>query len=231
MYLPRLELIANADVRVMGDVKIHPSAVIAKGAILEAAPDSQIVIGADVCIGIGATIVADRGSIHIESGAIVGAEVLIVGNCQIGRNACIGSSTTIFNASVEAMTVVSSGSLIGDTSRRILLDNSEQPEDLERTSAENAEFEQASSTESAVETFTSDEEESFWFDSEPTSSGKTENQEEENDRGNGNVSNSESLNKLESKTWEASQIYINQLLVTLFPRGQSFNRNQSKDSK
>jgi carbon dioxide concentrating mechanism protein CcmN len=240
MYLPRLELIANAEVRVIGDVKIHPSAVIAKGTILEAAPGSQIVIGADVCIGIGTIITACEGSIEIESGVILGAEVLIFGNCQIGRNACIGSSTTIFNISVEAMQVISSGSLLGDISRAVALDNcarSQKLEDIdESTLAENLESETVSSTISEVPTSTSnklDEEESFWFDPEPSDPEKTEEREPEKQKAidNGKVSNSKSLNQLESKTLETGQVYINQLLVTLFPHGRDFNQNRSKDSK
>jgi carbon dioxide concentrating mechanism protein CcmN len=232
MYLPRLELIANAEVRVMGDVKIHPSAVIAKGTILQAAPNSQIVIGADVCIGIGAIITAFEGSIEIENGAIIGAEVLILGNCQIGRNSCIGSSTTIFNVSVEATTVISSGSLLGDTSRSVMLDNFDRAASSldKNVSSSNGNSEEKQQTEKV----SSDEQESFWFDSEPPSPPEKENSQDDegaSDRVEDTVANSEALNKVEPKNWEAGQIYINQLLVTLFPNGQSFNRHRSKDSK
>lgn len=249
MYLPRIEIIANAEVRVMGDVTIHPSAVIAKGTILEAAPGSHIEIGSDVCIGIGTIITACEGSIKIESGAIIGAEVLMVGNCHIGRQACIGSSTTIFNASVEAMQVISSGSLLGDTSRFVVPNNgarSQSADAGERAKncpqenlasgnghlAESKQTEQAVSNQSKIEPSV-DEEDSFWFDSESPSSPETENlqDKEESARIDESVSDLESSNKVEPKNWETGQIYINQLLVTLFPNGRSFNRHPSKDSQ
>jgi carbon dioxide concentrating mechanism protein CcmN len=249
MYLPRIEIIANAEVRVMGDVTIHPSAVIAKGTTLEAAPGSQIEIGSDVCIGIGTIITACKGSIEIESGAIIGAEVLIVGNCHIGRQACIGSSTTIFNTSVEAMQVISSGSLLGDTSRSVVPDNGDraQPNDAgDRAKnfsqenlvsgnehlADSKQTKQAAFNQSKIEPSV-EEGDSFWFDSESPSSEKTENLQgtEESDRIDESVSDLESSNKVKPKNWETGQIYINQLLVTLFPNGRSFNRHPSKDSQ
>jgi carbon dioxide concentrating mechanism protein CcmN len=240
MYLPRIELIANAQVRVIGDVTIHPSAVIAKGTILEAAPGSQIIIGADVCMGIGTIITAYEGSIEIENGAIIGAEVLIVGNCQIGRHACIGSSTTIFNVSVEAMQVISSGSLLGDTSRSVVVDDCDivQSSPQENFSsgngrlAENKQTEPVSSKQPKIE-LSVDEPDSFWFDSELPPPEEKENLQDEgqSERIENLVSDPEPLNKVEPKNWEAGQIYINQLLVTLFPNGQSFNRHRPKDSQ
>ena len=45
--------------------------------------------------------------------------VLIVGAAEIGKNACIGTATTIFNTSVAQMSVIPAGSLIGDTSSQV----------------------------------------------------------------------------------------------------------------
>ncbi|MGK7897478.1 MAG: carbon dioxide concentrating mechanism protein [Xenococcus sp. (in: cyanobacteria)] len=117
MYLPPLQPIANSEIQICGDVEIHPTASIAPGVILKAATNSRIVIGADVCLGMGVILCADSGSIEIEVGATLGSGVLIIGDSKIGANACIGIATTIFNDSIAAMTVISPGSLIGDHSR------------------------------------------------------------------------------------------------------------------
>lgn len=109
---------ANSEICISGDVEIHPSASIAPGVILQAAPQSRIVIGADVCLGMGVILSVDRGVIEIERGAALGSGVLVIGASKIGNNACVGTATTIFQASVTAMAVVSPGSLIGDTSRQ-----------------------------------------------------------------------------------------------------------------
>lgn len=124
MYLPPLQPVSNSDIRVCGDVIIHPTASIAPGVILQAAPNSSIVIEAEVCIGMGAIINAYQGLIKIESGAILGSGVLIIGAGKIGTNACIGSATTIFNASVSPLTVIVPGSIVGDTSRKELTSSS-----------------------------------------------------------------------------------------------------------
>lgn len=49
----------------------------------------------------------------------LGSGVLIIGSSKIGANACIGTTTTIFNASVAEMTVINPGSIIGDNSRSL----------------------------------------------------------------------------------------------------------------
>jgi carbon dioxide concentrating mechanism protein CcmN len=66
----------------------------------------------------GVILSVDRGVIEIERGAALGSGVLVIGASKIGNNACVGTATTIFQASVTAMTVISPGSLIGDTSRQ-----------------------------------------------------------------------------------------------------------------
>ncbi|RMG11014.1 MAG: hypothetical protein D6728_09475, partial [Cyanobacteria bacterium J055] len=100
-----------------GDVTIHPGAAIAPGVILQAAPNSRITIADGVCIGIGAVLNAYDGTISIESGATLGAGVLIVGGGTVGTRACVGAATTIFNQSIAPWQVVPAGSLIGDSSR------------------------------------------------------------------------------------------------------------------
>jgi carbon dioxide concentrating mechanism protein CcmN len=120
MYSPPLQPLCNPQSYVSGDVKIDPSAVIGPGVLLAAEPNSRIVIAAGVCIGMGTIIHAQEGSLEVETGAVLGAGVLVVGAGKIGANACVGSCTTLLYSSVESKQVISSGSLIGDRSRSTL---------------------------------------------------------------------------------------------------------------
>ncbi len=74
----------------------------------------------------GVIISACQGLIEIDSGAILGSGVLIVGESKIGSNACVGTATTIFQATVAAMTVIEPGSIIGDISRQLHLDENQK---------------------------------------------------------------------------------------------------------
>lgn len=118
MYLPPLQPVVNPDIRICGDVEIHPTASIAPGVILQATPNSRIIIGIDVCIGMGVIISAYGGVVEIESGATLGSGVLVIGQSKVGSNACIGTATTIFNVAVASMQVIPPGSIIGDVSRQ-----------------------------------------------------------------------------------------------------------------
>ena len=111
----------NFDAYISGEVMIAPSAAIAAGVLLQASPNSRIVIGAGVCVGMGAILHAYEGTLEVEAGANLGAGVLIVGSGKIGANACIGATTTILNRSIEPGQVVAAGSLIGDESRQAVL--------------------------------------------------------------------------------------------------------------
>jgi carbon dioxide concentrating mechanism protein CcmN len=115
-----LHLTSNFNSYISGDVTIDPSATIALGVLLHADPNSRIAIAAGVCIGMGTVLHAHKGIVEIETGAILGAGVLVVGGGKIGANACIGSATTIFNTSIEPGQIVAPGSLLGDTSRSIV---------------------------------------------------------------------------------------------------------------
>lgn len=116
MKFPPLQPISNTHYYVNGDVTIHPGAAIAPGVLLQADPESQIIIGAGACIGMGAVLHAYQGVLEVGESANIGTGVLIVGGCKIGTNACIGSMTTIFNSSVESGAVLAPGSLVGDSS-------------------------------------------------------------------------------------------------------------------
>ncbi|MEM9922186.1 MAG: transferase [Cyanobacteria bacterium P01_D01_bin.50] len=117
MSVPPLRLHHNFETFFSGEVIVHASAVIAPGVIMQAAPNSKIIIGSGVCIGMGSILQVDSGTLEIESGANLGAGFLMVGAGKIGANACIGSATTVFRSSVKPAQVVPPGSIIGDISR------------------------------------------------------------------------------------------------------------------
>ncbi len=118
MQLPPLLPINHNQIYIWGDVTIHPSAVIAPGVLLQAEPDSRIIIAAGVCIGMGSILHSYQGTLEVGESANIGTGVLFVGRGKIGANACVGSSTTIFNTDVQQQQVLPAGSLLGDTSRQ-----------------------------------------------------------------------------------------------------------------
>ena len=130
MPLPSPHVVSTSEIFVSGDVIIHESAVISPGTILRAAPDSRIIISEGVCLGMGVVLSASGGDIEVHLGAILGAGVLIIGASVIGDHACIGATTTVFNASVAPQVMVPTNSLLGDTSRQIspeIVEESEIP--------------------------------------------------------------------------------------------------------
>jgi carbon dioxide concentrating mechanism protein CcmN len=112
MSVPPLRLGNSFESYISGEVIISPSAVIALGVILQAAPNSKIIIGAGVCVGMGSILQVHAGSLEIESGASLGAGFLMVGAGKIGANACIGAATTVFECSVASGQVVPPGSIL-----------------------------------------------------------------------------------------------------------------------
>lgn len=127
MYLPPPQPIGDYRTCVLGDVQIHPNAVIAPGVLLCADPDAQILIGAGVCIGLGTILHACQGTLEVAEGANLGTGVLFVGHGKIGSHACIGSATTVLNSDIAAGAVISPGSLIGDHSRQADEETTEPP--------------------------------------------------------------------------------------------------------
>ncbi|MFN7569568.1 MAG: carbon dioxide concentrating mechanism protein [Microcystis sp.] len=220
MSLPPVQPISRSEFYVNGDVTIHESAIVAPGVILRAAPNSQIIIGAGACLGMGTILTAYQGVIAIGAGAILGTGVLVVGRGEIGENACIGSTTTIFNASVAAMSLVPSGSLIGDTSRQITIEVSATPSEPERPPLPEpqpvvSQVSPVPSVEEAVaETVASpwDSEEMVAEASPP----ETREQASTTNRPN--------------QASVVGKVYINQLLVTLFPERHRFNGNNNHNS-
>lgn len=119
MSVSPLQHISNFESYKSGEVKIDPQAAIAPGVVLKADPHSQIIIGKGVCIGMGAILHAQAGTLEVDTGANIGAGVLVVGKGKIGANACVGAATTILDGNIEPGQVVAPGSLIGDQSRQI----------------------------------------------------------------------------------------------------------------
>lgn len=120
MSLPPLQLqpISASHYYTSGDVTIEAGVAIAPGVLIQAEPNSRIIIRRGACIGIGAVIHAYSGVVEVGEGANVGPEVLLVGQITIGARACIGTATTIYNSSIPKGEIIPPGALIGDTSRQ-----------------------------------------------------------------------------------------------------------------
>lgn len=219
IYLPPPQPVLNKDIRISGDVEIHPTASLAPGVILQAAQDSRIVIGADVCIGMGAIINASQDSIEIGSGAILGSGVLIIGGCKIGNNACIGTAVTIFQTDVEAMTVIEPGSVLGDASRKVKI---EQPQ--KNKAASSPPPKQASKTkQSRVGS------NGYYSPKSQVNQTPTKNINQEASTPNTPSVETEAAPPVKSnKDSVVGQVYVNQLLVTLFPHSQDFGSKVKK---
>lgn len=212
MYLPPPQPTLNHDIRVSGDVEIHPTASLAPGVILQAAPNSRIVVGADACIGMGAIINACQGTVAIGSGAILGSGVLIIGKCKIGDNSCIGTSCTIFQEDVAAMSVIEPGSIIGDASRQAEVPvehRGDRPQSKTPSSHLNGNSNSANNGTDRV--------------SEP---------EVVVDRNSASSSQTDAVDPTvqKQKSPVVGQLYINELLVTLFPYKKGSNSNSQNSS-
>ena len=211
IYLPPPQPVLNKDIRISGDVEIHPTASLAPGVILQAAPNCSIVIGADVCIGMGVIINACQGKVTIESGAIIGSGVLIIGKSKVGSNACIGTSCTIFQQDVAAMKIIKPGAILGDMSRPIDEDQAQEEaakshhkshqnnyHAAKQTAKEPGNNKNAQVPDSTASTFQSVE----------------------------NVGATVEPHIQSAKPPVVGQVYINELLVTLFPHRKDFDSKQ-----
>ena len=208
MYLSPLQLSSNSQIYVSGDVVVDEGAAIAPGVILQADPDSRISIAPGACIGMGVILHARQGTLAIEAGAILGAGVLVVGAGTIGANACIGAGTTLINPCIDKMQFLPAGSLIGDTSRQVTLEaepasNIPQPESSELS-----------------DPWSPNEPETV---SEPPVAAAQERSAEPEPTPEERSSEPEIANV---PTILYGQAHINQLLGTLFPHRQAFNRSQ-----
>lgn len=256
MYLPPLQPVVNSDIFICGDVEIHPTASVASGVILQAAPESRIVIGADVCVGMGVIVNAYGGEINIESGATLGAGVLIIGQCQIGSNACIGTTTTIFNASVESMKVVTPGSIIGDNTRCVEINSSANSSTKQKAKTKSSKTEASKTTpklNSQTVNVTKPEKLSSEKVNQPQEATETKSQTEElvNGAFSHKIADPWSEEKVENGSPEAiktiklekiaenletpediaiGKVYIDQLLVTLFPHKKTSHNSSTPNN-
>lgn len=199
-YLPPPQPILNKDIRISGDVEIHPTASLAPGVILQAASDSRITVGADVCIGMGVIINACKGSVEIGDGAILGTGVLIIGESKIGSNCCVGTSTTILCQNIAPMTVIDPGSIVGDTSRSI------PPEKPENKSVNNYQPAQSDNINQSSNGFINSDYKTSESKPDENSASVPHQVETEVD-----------YSTQKSKVPVVGQVYINELLITLFP--------------
>lgn len=117
MHLPPLHASSMTHYCTSGDVSIAPDAAIAAGTVLRADVGSAIAIASGACLGLGCVLHAQGGRIEVEPSASLGAGVLVVGNCRIGSQACIGTSTTLHNVNVGPGQLIPPGSLLGAAGR------------------------------------------------------------------------------------------------------------------
>ena len=228
IYLPPLQPVINSDICISGDVEIHPTASLAPGVILQAAPNSRITIGANVCVGMGVILNAGQGSITVESGVTLGSGVLIIGESKIGNNACIGTATTIFQASVAPMTVISPGSIIGDISRQIK--TNEESRDTKTKKVDNS-----ASNHNVQSTQNSTPSNNGQGATNRVKSATETNTVEANSSNTPSEEITESSVDLEATQEQdgvdlkpgsvVGKTYINQLLVTLFPHQKALDSN------
>ncbi|MGB5768598.1 MAG: transferase [Crocosphaera sp.] len=232
MPLPLIQPPSQLEISIIGDVTIHEGAVVAPGTILQAAPNCRIVIREGACIGMGTLINAYQGDIEIGSGAMLGAGVLIVGQGKIGQNACLGACTTIINTSIEPGTTVEAGALIGDTSRTFSEEPSEPEQEIKSETNgslghnnasiadSNGSFSQPPKTEEKKPEFV-EEMEDLWGEPEPEMEKIPEIPE---------ITTKPNPSPENKNAPVVGQIYINQLLCTLFPERQAFRDSQNNSS-
>lgn len=128
MSLPILQPTINT-ITMRGDVRIDESAIVADGVILNAPQNSTIIIHAGVCLGMGTIITAyPNSTIEIKQNTIVGAGCLIFGQCIIGTQVSLGACVTIYNINVDNLAVIPSGAVKGDSSREYNENQTSSPE-------------------------------------------------------------------------------------------------------
>ncbi|MGK7881576.1 MAG: transferase [Crocosphaera sp.] len=235
MPLPLIQPPSRSEVSIIGEVIIHEGAVVAPGTVLQAAPNCRIVIHPGACIGMGTLINAYKGDIEIESGAMLGAGVLIVGQGKIGQNVCLGSCVTVINNSIKSGTTIEAGTLIGDTSRQFSKQETETPKQIKpenNGSSENGHLITDNDEKDAQQEETEEKKPEFvkeiedlWADPPPEIEEVTEIPE---------IPEIPTKPDVPTETNNApvvGQIYINQLLCTLFPERQAFNQSQNNSSQ
>lgn len=247
MSLPILQASSKDTTQIRGDVTIDRSVIIASGVILNATNGHKIVLKEGVCVGMGTIITASDGDIYIQENAILGSGSLIFGNCIVGQQVSLGASVTVYNAKIEAMTVIPAGSIIGDRSRQIDLKQKEEEIKVKEVKVNSAPqthshtqtiidgikkgFSQTIDNQNppVIEENISTPENQKMTDSSKENKQKSstspvkENQEIETEVLNADVweENTPQVNTV------VGQVYINKLLFTLFPEKRNYKGNQS----
>ena len=133
------KLVSDTHYCVVGDVTIDESAAIASGVVLQAASGSRIVICKGVCLAAGVCIQSRKGVLTISAGASLGANVLIVGNGEVGADACVSSGSTLVNPSVSAEGIVPPDALIENRLKESrLIENGESQQKQAHSSKSNS---------------------------------------------------------------------------------------------
>jgi carbon dioxide concentrating mechanism protein CcmN len=243
MYLPPLQAVHNAELYQTGDVTVDPSAVIGLGVILRASPKGRIVIRAGACLGMGTIINACEGTIEIESGAVLGPGVLMVGQGKVGANASVGAVSTIFNASIPPMQVLAAGSVIGQIAAKVLSESARSPtQQQSKVNPEISAVEAVEPTESSppVAESASSQPTGTTNDPSPLTTDEAENSDPSplmTDEAENSYENSGGETSQPQLTNDAApgavpnagtpiygQIYISRMLGTIFPQGKAINR-------
>lgn len=213
---PQLHPISTTHYYTSGDITIGEGAAIAPGVLLQADPDSRIVIGVGVCIGMGSIIHASGGTLEIRAGAMIGAGVLIIGVLTVGDRACIGSATTVFNRAIDSGAMIPPSSLICAESA-IAPEPSDPWDDRSATPAKP--FAQNGQPKSEPFFGNGQPKQS----SEPKSKAEPETQElvaEESSKGS-DATSSAIVQKSNLQPGVYGQVYVNQLLGKLLPNHNS----------
>jgi carbon dioxide concentrating mechanism protein CcmN len=228
MSLPILQPRTTPTIQVRGDVSIDDSAIVADGVILNATEGSKIIIHAGVCLGMGCIITAfPATTIEIKANAILGAGCLVFGACVIGNQVSLGSAVTIYNTDIEPLSVIPSGTVRGDRSRSVTIDSEPvakkqvDQETKSHTTSSKEELSDAAKREKHINSYKNLHK--------PSNMTPTQEQIPADSQGNTNqdqnLDNTLQINtdddpwniKSDSPKQVVGQVYINKLLLTLFP--------------
>lgn len=209
----------HTEVYVSGEVTIDETAAIAPGVILQATAQGRIIIRAGACIGMGTILTANEGTIEIGEGVILGAGVLIVGSGKISDRACIGAASTLISTSIEEMQLVSPGSLFGAPTRGEKTASTSQNGQSSHFNPDH----NGSATHSESNRSPEDSSASNSNHQTPNNDHKVE---EDPWNQNQNTATDEENNTEQSRNQATiyGQTYIEQLMVTLFPHKNQFNK-------
>lgn len=218
MSLPPLHPPANPETYVRGDVTIHSGVAIAPGVLIQAEPNSRIIINAGVCIGMGSVLHAYEGTLELREGVNLGAGVLVIGEVTIGANACIGSSATLFNCEIGAGQLIASGSVHGDLSRQVASENGLEAN--AKTTSEPTATSQPVATPAAPAQTTTPSQVTPGTNSEANSGANSE----ATPKANSDQSALATKSPEAAPTQVYGQAYLNRLLGTLLPHRQALNQ-------